>query len=81
MIGALEDISNNNYLEIFTDADLKVIRGKVPRLGKIRSFKRCQMIDGVIYHSTRYKRVTARTNFTIYFFKKGSRYDFPFSIV
>ena len=72
MIGALENISNN--LEFFTEAEWKAIRRKVPRWRKIWSFKRCQ-INGVIYHSGRYNRVTARNNFTIYFSgEKESRY-------
>ena len=54
MIGALEDISNN--LEFFTDAELKAIRRKVPRWGKIWSLKTCQ-IDGAVYHSGGYNEL------------------------
>lgn len=79
MIGALENISNN--LEFFTEAEWKAIRRKVPRWRKIWSFKRCQ-INGVIYQSGRYNRVTARNNFTIYFSgEKESRYGSILSYV
>ena len=66
MIVALEDISNS--IELFTDTE-RPYKGKFPDGGKIWFFKTCQ-IDGVIYHSGRYKRVPARTNSTIYFSRK-----------
>lgn len=68
MIGALEKISSNS--ESFSETMWKALRRKVPSWGKVWSFKRCQ-INGTVYHSESYKRVTARNNFTICFSGKN----------
>lgn len=45
------------------------------------TFKRCQ-INGTVYHSERYKRATARNNFTVSFSgKKQSEYGFVLNYV
>ena len=79
MIGALEKGSINSG--ILSEAEWKALRRELPSWGKMRSFKRCQ-ISGTVYHSERYKRVTAQNNFTVSFSgKKQSEYGFVLNYV
>ena len=79
MIGALEKVSINS--EILSQAEWKALRRELPSWGKMWSFKRCQ-INGTVYHSERYKRVTARNNFTVSFSgNKQSEYGFILNYV
>lgn len=68
VIGALEKVAINS--EILSEAEWKALRRELPSWGKVWSFKRCQ-INGTVYHSERYKRVTARNNFTASFSGKS----------
>lgn len=79
MIGALEKVSTNS--EILSQGEWKALRRELPRWRKMWSFKRCQ-INGTVYHSERYKRVTARNNFTVTFSgKKESEYGLVLNYV
>lgn len=78
MIGALEKVSIN--LEILSQAEWQALRRELTSWGKMWSFKRCQ-INGTVYHSERYKRVTARNNFTVSFAGKQSEYGFVLNYV
>lgn len=79
VIGALEKVSIN--AETLSESEWKALRREVPKWGKIWTFKRCQ-INGTVYHSERYKRVTARNNFTVSFSgKKQSEYGFVLNYV
>ena len=79
MIGALDKVSSTS--EILSQAEWKALRRDLPSWGKMWSFKRCQ-INGTVYHSERYKRVTARNNFTVSFSgKKQSQYGFVLNYV
>ena len=79
MIGALEKVSIN--AETLSESEWKALKREVPKWGKMWTFKRCQ-INGTVYHSERYKRVTARNNFTFSFFgKKQSEYGFVLNYV
>ena len=79
MTGALEKVSIN--AETLSEAEWNALRREVPSWGKMWSFKRCQ-INGTVYHSERYKRVTARNNFTVSFSgKKQSEFGFVLNYV
>ena len=79
MIGALEKVSTNS--EILSQAEWKALRRELTNWGKMWSFKRCQ-INGTVYQSECYKRVTARNNFTVSFSgKKHSEYGFVLNYV
>jgi len=65
VLGGLQKISNNQEQSI-GKSELRALRREVPTWGKMWSFKRCQ-VNGVVYHSKVYKRVTARNNFTVSF--------------
>ena len=79
MIGAPKKVSINSG--ILSEAEWKALRRELPSWGKMWSFKRCQ-ISGTVYHSERYKRVTARNNFTVSFSgKKQSEYGFVLNYV
>lgn len=79
VIGALEKVSTNS--QILSQGEWKALRTELPRWGKMWSFKRCQ-INGTVYHSERYKRVTARNNFTVSFSgKKESEYGLVLNYV
>ena len=72
VIGALEKISSNS--KVPSQAEWKALRREVSSWGEVWSFKRCQ-INGTVYHSQSYKRVTARNNYTVSFSgKKLSEY-------
>lgn len=75
----MENISSNS--ESLSQAEWKALRREVPSWGKVWSFKRCQ-INGTVYHSQSYKRVTARSNFTVNFSgKEWSEYGFVLNYV
>lgn len=79
VIGALEKVSINS--EILSQAEWQALRRELTSWGKMWSFKQCQ-INGTVYHSERYKRVTARNNFTVSFAgKKQSEYGFVLNYV
>lgn len=64
VIGALEKIGNHS--DFFFQPALKSLKKEMPHWSNVWSFKRCQ-IEGSIYHSEDYKRVTARNNCTVCF--------------
>ena len=67
--------------ESLSQAEWKALRRDLPCWGKMWSFKRCQ-INGTVYHSERYKRVTARNNFTVSFSgNKQAEYGFVLNYV
>ena len=79
MIGALEKVSTNS--EILSQAEWKALRRELTSWGKMWSFNRCQ-INGTVYQSECYKRVTVRNNFTVSFSrKKHSEYGFVLNYV
>ena len=78
VIGALEKVSTNSQI---LSREWKALRTELPRWGKRWSFKRCR-INGTVYLSERYKRMTARNNFTGSFSgKKESQYGLVLNYV
>ncbi len=64
VLGSLDPVWRTT--SAFQKCELASLKKVVGNWGKIWRFKRCQ-IDGIVYHSQSYQRVTARNNYTIAF--------------
>ena len=68
VLGALDRIWNTS--SAFQQSELAALKKAAGNWGRMWSFRRCQ-INGVVYHSQSYQRVTARNNFTVAFTTDG----------